>query len=74
LFQIGLFSNKAALGAVLLTFGLQIAVIYVPFLQTFLDTQALPIGELFLSLAVSTIVFWVIEVEKWWLRRRTRAA
>lgn len=38
LFQIGLLSNKPLLGAVALTFGLQMAVIYVPFLQTVFKT------------------------------------
>jgi Ca2+-transporting ATPase len=36
LFKIGLFSNKALLGAVLLTFILQMAVVYLPFVQELL--------------------------------------
>ncbi|UCH58528.1 MAG: cation-translocating P-type ATPase, partial [Anaerolineales bacterium] len=69
LFKIGLMSNKALLGAVLLTFVLQIAVIYMPFLQNLFKTEALTLSELLLSLVLSTVVFWGVELEKWLLRR-----
>jgi Ca2+-transporting ATPase len=72
LFKIGLLSNKALLGAVLLTFVLQMMVIYVPFLQEFFKTNALSIGELAASVVVSTTVFWAIEAEKWILNRQPR--
>ena len=70
LFKIGLFSNKALLGAVLLTFILQMAVVYVPFLQAIFKTVALPPVDLLISLVLSTVVFWAVELEKWFLRRR----
>jgi Ca2+-transporting ATPase len=69
LFKVGLFSNKALLGAVLLTFVLQMAVIYVPILQNLFKTDALSAGELLLSLVLSTVVFWGVELEKWLMRR-----
>ena len=69
LFKIGLFSNKALLGAVLLTFVLQLAVVYVPFMQSLFKTVALPPIDLLISLALSTVVFWGVELEKWFLRR-----
>jgi Ca2+-transporting ATPase len=69
LFKVGLLSNKALLGAVLLTFVLQTAVIYVPFLQNLFKTDALSAGELLLSLVLSTVVFWGVELEKWLMRR-----
>jgi Ca2+-transporting ATPase len=69
LFKVGLFSNTALLGAVLLTFVLQMAVIYVPFLQNLFKTAPLSAGELLLSLVLSTVVFWGVELEKWWMRR-----
>jgi Ca2+-transporting ATPase len=72
LFKIGLFSNMALLGAVLLTFVLQLAVVYLPFLQGLFKTQALPVSELLISLVLSTVVFWGVELEKWFLRRRAR--
>ena len=70
LFRVGLLSNRALLGAVLLTFVLQLAVIYVPFLQDLFNTAALSAGELALSLVVATLVFWGVELEKLVLRRR----
>jgi Ca2+-transporting ATPase len=69
LFRLGLLSNKAILGAVLLTFVLQIGVIYLPSLQELFKTNSLSLGELLISLVLSTAVFWGLEVEKWWLRR-----
>jgi P-type Ca2+ transporter type 2C len=69
LFTIGWLSNKALLGAVLLTFILQMAVVYLPFLQDVFKTMALAPGDLAVSLILSTIVFWGVELEKWWLRR-----
>jgi P-type Ca2+ transporter type 2C len=70
LFQIGLLSNKALLGAVLLTFVLQLAVIYIPFLQEVFETRALPLPYLLLSLVFSVVVFIAVEIEKAIRRRR----
>jgi Ca2+-transporting ATPase len=72
LFKAGLLSNKALLSAVLLTFGLQLAVVYVPFLQNLFKTTALSVSELAISLVLSTIVFWGVELEKWFIRRSSR--
>jgi Ca2+-transporting ATPase len=41
----------------------------VPFLQNLFKTDALSVGELLLSLVLSTVVFWGVELEKWLLRR-----
>ncbi|CAG0971786.1 partial Calcium-transporting ATPase, partial [Anaerolineae bacterium] len=70
LFSLGLFSNKPLLGAVALTFGLQMATIYVPFLNPIFKTEPLSAGELAFSLAMSTAVFIAVEVEKAVKRRR----
>lgn len=72
IFKIGFLSNKAMLGAVLLTLVLQLAVIYVPFLQEFFNTGALSLADLGLSLVLSMIVFWAVELAKWIGRRRSR--
>jgi len=72
LFSIGPFSNRAMLGTVLLTFGLQLAVIYVPFLQAIFKTQALSASELAISLVLSTAVLWGVEIEKLIMRRGQR--
>jgi Ca2+-transporting ATPase len=60
------------LNAVLLTLVLQLAVIYVPFLQSVFKTNPLTAAELAISLLLSTIVFWAIELNKWWFRRADR--
>jgi len=70
LFSQGVFGNKQLIGAVLLTLGLQMAVIYIPFLQDIFRTQALSIQELLICFGLSSIVFWAVEIEKWFKRRR----
>lgn len=69
LFKIGMFSNPLLLGAVALTFALQMATIYVPFLQPIFKTEALSADELLLCIALSTVVFFAVEVEKFLVRR-----
>ncbi len=69
LVEIGLFSNPAMLGSVLLTLLLQLAVIYVPFLQNIFETVALSPTELAISLLFSLVVILAVESVKW-LRKR----
>jgi Ca2+-transporting ATPase len=69
LFSIGLFSNRPLLGAVVLTFVLQMATIYVPVLNPIFRTAPLTGGELFIALLLSSVVFFAVEIEKWWFRR-----
>jgi Ca2+-transporting ATPase len=64
LWEAGIFTNKSLLGAVLLTFGLQMAVIYVPFLQGIFKTSALSLLELGVSLVASIFVLIVIDGAK----------
>jgi len=71
LFKVGLLSNKPLLGAVALTFVLQLLAIYAPFFQRFLETEALPLADLAIAAAMSTIIFWAVEIEKWWTRRNS---
>jgi Ca2+-transporting ATPase len=63
IFKIGLLSNKPMLVALVITVGLQLAVIYAPFFNTIFKTQPLTLKELAITLAVSSIVFWVVEIE-----------
>ena len=69
LFQIGVLSNPPLLGAVGLTLLLQAAVVYVPALQDLFHTTALSIGELAVTVAASSAVFFAVETEKWLTRR-----
>jgi Ca2+-transporting ATPase len=73
LFEIGLRSNLPLLGAVGLTVILQLALVYLSFLQSIFKTVALPAPDLALALVVSSIIFWAVEIEKW-VRRRTRVS
>ena len=70
LFRIGLLSNKPMLGAVLLTFVLQLLLTYTAPGQALFGIRALPLHYLLVSLLLSTVVFWAVEVEKWFKRRR----
>jgi Ca2+-transporting ATPase len=69
LFRQGLFSNMPLLGAVMLTFLLQIAIIYHPSLNAFFHTAPLTASELGFCLLLSAIVFVLVEIEKFALRR-----
>ncbi|OUL23015.1 ATPase [Nostoc sp. RF31YmG] len=73
LFKIGLLSNKSLSAAVILTLGLQLAVVYVPFLQNIFTTSALSLGNLLICFVLSSVVFWAVELEKWLLRRQSNA-
>jgi Ca2+-transporting ATPase len=71
-FSIGMFSNKPLVGAVLLTLILQFVVTYVPFFQPIFRTEALTLNEFILVGAVSSIVFFAVEIEKMVFRRREK--
>jgi P-type Ca2+ transporter type 2C len=64
LFTIGIFSNPLMIVAVLITFLLQLALIYVPFLQGFFSTVALAPRDLMISLLASSSIFIAVEIEK----------
>ena len=70
LFSIGIFSNRALIGAVLITTLLQLIVIYVPFLQGVFKTSALPWQDLVICFLASTVVFIAVEILKWVKRRK----
>ena len=73
LWEAGILTNKSLLGAVLLTFALQMAVIYVPFLQGVFKTSSLSLLELGISLGASLVVLVVIDSVKL-LKRKLKAA
>lgn len=69
LFSAGLFSNRPLAYAVLLTFVLQMATIYIPALNPIFKTEPLGMSELAICLAMSSVVFVAVEVEKLLVRR-----
>jgi len=71
LFTLGLTTNRSLLAAVALTTALQLAVVYIPWLQGVFDTTALSPAQLVACLLVSSVVFWGVELEKWLRRRRS---
>lgn len=72
LWQLGLFSNIPLLAAVLLTFVLQMATIYLPALNPIFKTQPLSMAELGICLGAAAVVGIAVELEKAWRRRRSR--
>ena len=70
LFSIGLFSNMALFWAVILSIILQLAVVYIPFLQTAFKTVSLPPQDFIIAMVLSSIIFWAVELEKWVVRRK----
>ncbi len=69
-FRLGFFSNRALIGAVALTLGLQLATLYVPALHPVFKTAPLTATELAICVLLSTVVFFAVELEKWMTRRR----
>ncbi len=65
LFQQGLFSNASLFIIVMLTFGLQMMVIYLPFFNTIFKTQPLTMEQLFFCIGMAMVVFHAVEAEKW---------
>jgi Ca2+-transporting ATPase len=72
----GLFSNPWLWGGVLLSLALQVAVIYVPFLQQAFSTVSLSATDWLQCVAVASSVLWLRELTKlaqrWRLLRETR--
>jgi Ca2+-transporting ATPase len=69
LFTLGLLSNKPILGAVALSVALQLLIIYLPFFNRIFTTSPLTWGELGLTVAISSVVFWAVEGQKLMARR-----
>ena len=70
LWRLGLGSNLPLLGAVALTFLLQMATIYIPALNPIFKTAPLSLAELAICLGAAAVVGLVVELEKWWRRSK----
>jgi Ca2+-transporting ATPase len=57
------------ISSVSLTLASTLAILYVPVLQRVFGTRALSLGDLLVSLILSTVVFWGMELEKFIKRR-----
>lgn len=71
LFKIGLFTNKKLILATAVSFALQMAVVYVPFLQKVFKTEALGVFDWFLVIVVSSFPLWAMEIVKM-VNKKTR--
>lgn len=65
LYRQGLMSNPGLIGAIFLTFLLQLAVIYLPAANEIFHTQPLTWDELLTCIGLSAVVFHAVEAEKW---------
>ena len=72
LFRQGLWSNRPLLGAVALTFALQMATLYLPAFNAMFKTQPLTLAELVIALGLSSVVLVAVEIEKAVWRRSDR--
>ncbi|MFQ6119396.1 MAG: calcium-transporting P-type ATPase, PMR1-type [Methanosarcinales archaeon] len=63
-FKVGVFSNKTLIYAVLGAISMQVAVVYIPFLQVFFKTVALSLTDWILVLLVSLSVLVAVEIVK----------
>jgi len=70
----GIFDNKWVWHAIALSLALQVAVVYVPFLQTPFSTAPLSMSDWLVCGAVGSSVLWVRELSKVVARARTKSA
>src|SRR5690606_19409711 len=72
IWKIGYGSNMAVIGAIALTVGLQVALLYVPFLRDFFGTVALPPSGFLLCVLLAIVTYFGIEADKWVYRRHSK--
>lgn len=71
IFKIGFLSNKPLLAAIVLNIFLQMIVVYIPFLNPIFHTEPLNLVELILTLALSLVVLFGVEIEKLWKKKKS---
>ena len=64
LFKLGVFTNAKLVVAALGSFVLQLAIIYVPFLQPVFKTRSLSLTDLGVIIVFSSLPFWIMEAVK----------
>lgn len=65
IFKSGLLKNKAMLWATILTISFQLMIIYTPFFNEIFKIQALGFSELMQTIAISSVIFFVVEIGKY---------
>ncbi len=74
IFKLGFTTNTVLLVVIVVSVIIQLALIYVPFLQPIFETTALNVTELAVVVLVAPMPFVAVEVEKWFRRRREARA
>ncbi len=64
-FEIGFFKNKYLIGAIVFALFLQVAVIRIPFFQRIFDFETISYSEVFILIALSSLVFFFGEAYKY---------
>ena len=64
LFKIGIFTNKKLIFATLISFALQMAVVYMPFTQAIFKTEPLGLMDWFFVMILSSLPLWAMEIVK----------
>ena len=73
IYRKGFLSNPNMIAAILFTFLLQLAVIYLPWANDIFKTQPLSPAELAICIGLAAVIFHAVELEKWIRRRRFKA-
>jgi Ca2+-transporting ATPase len=70
IWKIGYGTNKAVIGAIALTVGLQLGLLYVPFLQDFFGTVPLPPIDFVICVILAIVTYAFVELDKLLIVRR----
>jgi P-type Ca2+ transporter type 2C len=70
IWKIGYGSNIAMLGAIGLTVGLQLVLIYVPFMNDFFGTRPLAFEHLLIAYSAALVTYLYVELDKMLIERR----
>lgn len=73
IYRKGFLSNSSMIAAILFTFLLQLAVIYLPCANDIFKTHPLSPTELSICIGLAAVIFHAVELEKWVRRRRYKA-
>lgn len=65
LFRGGIFGNLPLIGAIVLTMGLQVFILYNPVANHLLKIHPLTINEMLICVGVAAVLFHAVEFEKW---------
>jgi Ca2+-transporting ATPase len=71
-FSLGIGTNPTLLALALVVIGLQLMVLYAPFLEQFFQIVPLAARDLAIAAALGTLAFVATEIEKWLIRRREK--